>query len=56
MGHLLRHGVRFSAKTDVMAGKGIETMLSERSALLYLRMVMALPANHVTQLLFGVTL
>jgi hypothetical protein len=43
-GHLLGHGVRFGATTDVMAaGEGIETMLSVRSALLYLPMVAALP-------------
>jgi hypothetical protein len=31
-------------------------MRSVRSALLYLPMVAALPANHVAELLFGVTL
>jgi hypothetical protein len=41
---------------DGAAGKGIDTMLSERSTLPYLRMVTALPANYVAQLLFGVTL
>ena len=57
MGHLLGHSVRFGATTDVMAaGEGIGTMLSVRSALLYLPMVAALPANDVAQLLFGITL
>ena len=36
--------------------EGTGTMLSVRSALLYLPMVAALSANHVAELLFGVTL
>jgi hypothetical protein len=57
MGHLLGHGVRFGAVTDVIAaGEGIETMLSVRSALPDLSMVAALSANHLAALLFRVTL
>jgi phage/plasmid primase-like uncharacterized protein len=57
MGHLLGHGVRFGAVTNVMAaGEGIETMLSVRSALPDLPMVAALSASHLAALLFPVTL
>ncbi len=57
MGHLLGHGVRFGAVTDVMAaGEGIETMLSLRCALPSLPMVAALSANHLAALLFPATL
>ena len=57
MGHLLGHGVRFGAVTDVMAaGEGIETMLSLRCALPSLPMVAALSANHLAALLLPATL
>jgi hypothetical protein len=57
MGHLLGHGVRFGAPTDVMAaGEGIQTMLSVRSVLQDLLMVAALSANHLAAILFRVTL
>jgi hypothetical protein len=57
VGHLLGHGVRFGAPTDVMAaGEGIETMLSLRSVLHGLPMVAALSANHLAAVLFRVTL
>jgi hypothetical protein len=57
MGHLLGHGVRFGAPTDVMAaGEGLETMLSLRSALPTLPMVAALSANHLAAILFPATL
>ena len=57
MGHLLGHGVRFGAVTNVMAaGEGIETMLSVRSALPDLPMVAALSASHLAALLFPVKL
>jgi hypothetical protein len=57
MGHLLGHGVRFGATTDVMAaGEGIETMLSVRSVLPALPMVAALSANHLAAILFRVML
>ncbi|MBX9825372.1 MAG: toprim domain-containing protein [Xanthobacteraceae bacterium] len=53
MGHLLGHGVRFGAATDVMAaGEGLETMLSLRSALPALPMLAALSANHLAAILF----
>jgi hypothetical protein len=52
MGHLLGHGVRFGVVTDVMvAGEGIETVLSVRSVLPNLPMVAALSANHLAALL-----
>jgi len=45
MGHLLGNGVRFGVPTDVMvAGEGIETMLSVRSVLPDLPIVAALSA------------
>jgi hypothetical protein len=48
MGQLLGHGVRFGVSKDVMAaGKGIETMLSLRSALPRLPLVAALSTNHL---------
>jgi hypothetical protein len=57
MGHLLGHGVRFGAPTDIMAaGEGIETMLSVLSVLPNLPMVAALSANHLAALLLRVTL
>jgi hypothetical protein len=57
MGHLLGHGVRFGAATDVMAaGEGLETMLSLRSALPRLPTLAALSANHLAAILFPATL
>lgn len=49
MGHLLGNAVRFGAADDdvVMAGEGIETMLSLRCALPTLSMAAALSANHL---------
>ena len=53
MGHLLGNGVRFGTATDVLvAGEGIETILSLRCALPNLPMLAALSANHLTALLF----
>ena len=57
MGHLLGHGVRFGVARDVMvAGEGIETMLSLRMILPTLPMVAALSANHLAALLLPPTL
>ena len=57
MGHLLGHGVRFGMSRDVMvAGEGIETMLSLRMILPTLPMVAALSANHLAALLLPPTL
>lgn len=57
MGHLLGHGVRFGVALDVMvAGEGIETMLSLRMILPTLPMVAALSANHLAALLLPPTL
>jgi Toprim domain len=57
MGHLLGNGVRFGIVHDVMAaGEGIETMLSLRSALPTMPLVVALSANHLAALLFPATL
>lgn len=48
MGHLLGHGVRFGHASDViLAGEGIEIMLSLRQVLSHLPMVAALSANHL---------
>jgi hypothetical protein len=49
MGHLLGNAVRFGAADDdvVMAGEGIETMLSLRCALPTMSMAAALSANHL---------
>ncbi|MEG3147844.1 toprim domain-containing protein [Sphingomonas sp. RT2P30] len=53
MGNLLGHGVRFGAADDVMiAGEGIETMLSLRVMMPGLPMVAALSAAHLGALLF----
>ncbi len=52
MGHLLGHGVRFGVVDDTMvAGEGIETMLSLRCVLPTMPMVAALSANHLAALL-----
>ena len=57
MGHLLGHGVRFAVPADVMvAGEGIETMLSLQSVLPDLPMLAALSANHLAAILFPATL
>jgi len=57
MGHLLGHGVRFGVTTDVMvAGEGIETMLSLQSVLPDLPTLAALSANHLAAILFPATL
>jgi hypothetical protein len=57
MGHLLGHGVRFGAPTDIMAaGEGLETMLSLRSALPTLPTLAALSAHHLGAILFPATL
>lgn len=57
MGHLLGHAVRFGVATGVMvAGEGIETMLSLQSVLPDLPMLAALSANHLAAILFPATL
>lgn len=57
IGHLLGHGVRFGIAADAMvAGEGLETMLSIRSALPALPMLAALSANHLAAILFPATL
>lgn len=51
MGHLLGNGVRFGVADEVMvAGEGIETMLSLRQVLPALPMTAALSANHLAAL------
>jgi len=53
LGELLGNAVRFGAASDVMAaGEGIETMLSQRSALPALPAVAALSAAHLAAILF----
>jgi hypothetical protein len=57
LGHLLGNGVRFGQATDVLlAGEGIETVLSLKSVLPQLPMVAALSANHLAALDFPPTL
>jgi hypothetical protein len=57
MGDLLGHAVRFGVADDVMAaGEGIETMLSQRSALPTMPMMAALSAAHLSAILFPDTL
>ena len=57
MGGLLGHGVRFGTADDVLvAGEGIETMLSLRCALPAMPMAAALSANHLAALLLPPTL
>lgn len=52
LGALLGHGVRFGPATDrLLAGEGIETVLSLKSVLPELPMVAALTANHLAALL-----
>ncbi len=53
MGSLLGHAVRFGAGSDVMmAGEGIETTLSVRSALPHMSSMAALSAAHLSAILF----
>jgi len=57
MGELLGHAVRFGVGCDVMAaGEGIETMLSQRSALPSLPAIAALSAAHLSAIVFPDTL
>jgi hypothetical protein len=57
MGNLLGHGVRFGvAGTVMMAGEGIETMLSLRHALPDMAMVAALSSAHLAAMNFPQTL
>ena len=52
LGHLLGNAVRFGVPSDVMiAGEGIETMLSLRCVLPDMPMAAALSANHLTALI-----
>ena len=52
LGHLLGNAVRFGMPSDVMiAGEGIETMLSPRCVLPDMPMAAALSANHLTALI-----
>ena len=52
LGHLLGNAVRFGMASDVMiAGEGIETMLSLRCVLPDMPMAAALSANHLTALI-----
>ena len=54
MGDLLGHAVRFGVGHDVLvAGEGIETMLSLRMALPRLPMAAALSSAHLAAVLFG---
>lgn len=53
LGHLLGNGVRFDRATKVLlAGEGIETVLSLKSALPHIPMIAALSANHLAVLDF----
>ncbi len=57
MGHLLGHGVRFGRVDDTMvAGEGIETMLSLAEVLPSLPGIAALSANHLAALVLPPTL
>lgn len=57
MGDLLGHAVRFGSCNDVMAaGEGIETILSQRSALPAMPMIAALSAAHLSAVLLPKTL
>jgi len=57
MGDLLGNAVRFGVVDDVLvAGEGIETMLSLRCALPTLPMVAALSANHLSAMLLSSSL
>ena len=53
MGHLLGHGVRFGRAASVMvAGEGIETMLSIRTALPFMPAIAGLSAAHLAAIVF----
>ena len=53
MGHLLGHGVRFGAAGPVMvAGEGIETILSLRMVLPVMPAIAGLSANHLAAIAF----
>ena len=57
MGYLLGHGVRFGLASDVLvAGEGIETILSLRMVLPAMPMVAALSGNHLAAMLFPLAL
>ena len=57
MGYLLGNAVRFGADDDVLvAGEGIETMLSLRCALPTLPMAAALSANHLAAMALSLSL
>jgi hypothetical protein len=57
MGDLLGHAVRFGVASDVLvAGEGLETMLSLRCVLPTMPMAAALSASHLAALLFPPTL
>ena len=57
LGRILGHGVRFGAPADVMvAGEGIETMLSLKLALPTMPMIAALSAGHLAAIAFPKTL
>jgi hypothetical protein len=57
MGQLLGNAVRFGVAGEVMvAGEGIETMLSLRSVLPAMPMIAALSANHLAAILLPLTL
>ena len=52
LGALLGHGIRFGSASDrLLAGEGVETVLSLKSVLPELPMVSALTANHLAALL-----
>ena len=54
LGHLLGNGVRFGHAGEVLlAGEGIETVLSLKSALPHMPMIAALSANHLAALEFA---
>jgi hypothetical protein len=57
MGYLLANGVRFGDVADVLvAGEGIETMLSIRCALLHMPLIAALSANHLAAVILPPTI
>ncbi len=57
IGHLLGNAVRFGAVLDIMmAGEGIETMLSLRTIMPALSVVAALSSNHLAALALSPTL
>jgi Toprim domain len=57
LGHLLGNGVRFGAATNVLvAGEGIETVLSLKTVMPTIPMVAALSTSHLAALILPVTL